>query len=79
MFSDEGVKPALNGQANPKTLSALLSIIAGAFFVLLGALASEQMRLDKCRAESKLPQSAWATGVSICSHGALVRSSTQNH
>ena len=55
MFIDEGVKPALNGQANPKTLSALLSIIAGAFFVLLGALASEQMRLDKCRAESKLP------------------------
>jgi hypothetical protein len=36
------------------------------------------MRLDKCRAESKLPQSAWATGVSLCSHGALVRSSTQN-
>jgi hypothetical protein len=25
-----------------------------------------------------LPQSAWATGVSLCSHGSLVRSSTQN-
>lgn len=79
MFSEEGLKFASNGQANPKTLSALLSIITGAFFVLLGALASQHMRLDKCRSESKLPQSAWATGVSLCSHGALVRSSTQNH
>ncbi|NBP99379.1 MAG: hypothetical protein EBX47_08995 [Synechococcaceae bacterium WB8_1B_057] len=79
MFSLESQKLALNGQTNPKTLTALLSIITGAFFVLLGVLASEQMRLDKCRAESKLPQSAWATGVSLCSHGILVRSSTQNH